>query len=63
MLFMGYTGWSAGQLERELAENSWLTVPASEHIIFGMPHEQRYHAAMSLLNIAPEQLIRTGGHA
>ncbi|OAM17123.1 hypothetical protein A7P84_07545 [Eikenella corrodens] len=63
MLFMGYTGWSAGQLERELAENSWLTVPASEHIIFGMPHEQRYHAAMLLLNIAPEQLIRTGGHA
>ena len=63
LLFMGYTGWTAGQLERELADNSWLTVPANEHIMFGIPHEQRYQAAMSLLNIAPEQLIRTGGHA
>lgn len=63
LLFMGYTGWTAGQLERELADNSWLTVPANEQILFELPHDQRYHAAMSLLNIAPEQLIRTGGHA
>lgn len=63
LLFMGYTGWTAGQIERELADNSWLTVPANEQILFELPHDQRYHAAMALLNIAPEQLIRTGGHA
>ncbi|OAM31088.1 hypothetical protein A7P95_00885 [Eikenella longinqua] len=63
LLFMGYTGWSAGQLERELADNSWLTVPANEQILFELPADQRYHAALALLNITPEQLIRTGGHA
>jgi putative transcriptional regulator len=26
--FVGYAGWSEGQLEEELSENSWFTVPA-----------------------------------
>jgi putative transcriptional regulator len=34
LIALGYAGWSAGQLEQELAENSWLTLPADSDIIF-----------------------------
>jgi putative transcriptional regulator len=33
-LFVGYAGWSPGQLEGELAEGSWLTTPASGPSVF-----------------------------
>jgi len=32
--FIGYAGWSAGQLDHELARGSWHVVPASEELIF-----------------------------
>ncbi len=32
--FVGYAGWSAGQLDRELARGSWHIVPASADIVF-----------------------------
>lgn len=33
-LFIGYAGWSAGQLDRELARGSWHVLPASDDIVF-----------------------------
>jgi putative transcriptional regulator len=32
--FVGYAGWSPGQLERELAIDSWHIVPATEELVF-----------------------------
>ena len=32
--YVGYSGWSGGQLESELKEKSWLTVKAERKIIF-----------------------------
>ncbi len=60
---IGYCSWSAGQLERELADNSWLTTPADAHILFDIPYADRYQAAMRLLNVDMAQLSGLAGHA
>ncbi|UCV07696.1 YqgE/AlgH family protein [Dechloromonas denitrificans] len=60
---LGYAGWEAGQLENELAQNSWLTVPAKSEILFDMPPEERLPAAMQKLGISFSQLSDTAGHA
>ena len=60
---LGYAGWGAGQLESELAQNAWLTVQADARIIFGVPPEQRYPAALRLLGIDPVMLTGVAGHA
>ncbi|MGB3212579.1 MAG: YqgE/AlgH family protein [Desulforhopalus sp.] len=45
LFILGYTGWGPGQLEDELSENGWLTLPASDDIIFHMPDEHKWKAA------------------
>lgn len=60
---LGYSGWDAGQLEDELARNSWLTVPARSGILFDLPPEERLPAAMQKLGISFTQLSDVAGHA
>ena len=60
---LGYAGWSAGQLEAELAQNAWLTVPADERILFDTPYEERWHAAARLIGVDLSMLSSTAGHA
>ena len=60
---LGYSGWEAGQLEEELAQNSWLTVPAKASILFDLPPEERLPAAMQKLGISFAQLSDVAGHA
>ncbi len=33
-LFVGYSGWGPGQLEREIREGSWLPTPVDEKLVF-----------------------------
>ena len=63
LVSLGYAGWSAGQLEEEIAANAWLTVEADAGVIFGMPAERRLPAAMQLLGIDFSQLSEDVGHA
>lgn len=63
ILTLGYAGWSAGQLEQELADNSWLTIDADPAIIFNTPVEQRWEKAVQILGIDVEQLTAFAGHA
>ena len=51
LVSLGYSAWGEGQLESELAENSWLTVGADLAVIFDTPVEQRYDKALSLLGL------------
>jgi putative transcriptional regulator len=48
---LGCAGWGAGQLESELAENSWLTVPADAELVFQLPLEQRWQGAASRIGV------------
>ena len=45
LFLLGYSGWGPGQLESELVADGWLTVPASDHIIFDMDSEEKWRAA------------------
>lgn len=63
LVALGYAGWGPGQLEEEMAQNSWLSVPADAGIIFNLPYEQRWHAAASLLGIDLALLSEYAGHA
>ena len=60
---LGYSGWAAGQLEDELSQNAWLTVEASDAIIFDLPAEKRLSAAMGLLGVDYATLSHAAGHA
>jgi putative transcriptional regulator len=46
-----------------MTENTWLTVPASEQILFELPPEERLAAAMSLLGVDYASLVEDAGHA
>lgn len=63
ILSIGYAGWGAGQLEKEILENGWLTVPADLHVMFDLPVEERFEAAMKLLGFDPLMLAPVAGHA
>lgn len=63
LITLGYSGWTAGQLEEELAQNAWLTVPADLAIIFDLPAEERLAAAMHLLGVDFTNLSDVAGHA
>ena len=63
LVSLGYSAWGEGQLEAELSENSWLTVAASNHIIFDTPVAQRYDQALKLLGIEAWMLSPDVGHA
>jgi putative transcriptional regulator len=63
LITLGYASWGEGQLESELGENSWLTVPASTEVVFDTPLEQRYDKALDLLGLKPWMLSPEAGHA
>lgn len=63
LLTLGYAGWTAGQLEAELADNSWLTVPMDEAILFETPLEERWRAAARSIGVDLSRLADGVGHA
>jgi putative transcriptional regulator len=60
---LGYAGWGAGQLEAELQANAWLTADADESVLFDLPYEDRWQAAVRLLGIDSSRLGPDAGHA
>ena len=60
---LGCAGWGAGQLEQELVENSWLTVPADHELLFEIPLAQRWQAAAGRIGVDLSRLTDYSGHA
>lgn len=68
LVTLGYAGWSAGQLEQEMAQNAWLSVKpddlqSQDKVIFDIPNEEKFTAAMALLGIDFAALSEEAGHA
>ncbi len=60
---LGYAGWEAGQLEREMLDNSWLSLPMNEELVFSVPYESRWQAAWQLLGVNSSSVSLVAGHA
>ena len=68
LLTLGYAGWTPGQLEHEISQNSWLSVQPKDvsslhSILYEMQHEKRLDATMALLGINFGMLSDEAGHA
>ena len=63
LVTLGYASWGEGQLESELAENSWLTVEADPQVIFDAPAPERYDRALALLGLQTWMLSPVAGRA
>lgn len=63
LIALGYAGWTAGQLEEEIKDNSWLNVSADPEVIFNTPCDLRWASATALLGIDHHQLSTGCGHA
>lgn len=62
-LALGYSGWSAGQLEDEIASNGWLIADAKEDLIYDTNNETKYTRSLRLLGIDEALLSSSSGHA
>ena len=60
---LGYAGWSAGQLEREILEDSWLVAKAKHSIIFGKNYSEKYGSSLSSIGITKGYLASESGRA
>lgn len=60
---LGCAGWEAGQLEREISENAWLTAPASSELIFSDDYAGKAHEAAAALGIDLQQISPEAGHS
>lgn len=62
-LALGYAGWGPGQLESEIAQNAWLSVPADERLLFAASPEKLWREALAKLHVDPALLSGVAGHA
>ena len=63
LLTFGYAGWRAGQLERELQENSWLVCESDPHLVFDVEPDEKWKEAVRSIGISPNLLSMSGGTA
>ena len=56
LLALGYSHWDLGQLEMEIAGNSWFVIDADEDFLFNCPINQKWNKAMEMMGINPAML-------
>jgi putative transcriptional regulator len=60
---LGYAGWYAGQLEQEMAANTWLTLPASSDLLFVIDSGDIWAKAYAILGVDPAHYVADAGTA
>ena len=63
LITLGYAGWGPSQLEDEIANNAWLTVPYNSETVFSTPPEKQWLSAGFNLGVDMNLLSTTAGHA
>lgn len=63
LLALGYAGWGPGQLDTEIQQNAWLSVPTDETLVFDDGHDTKWRRALGILRIDPLLLSGVAGHA
>ncbi len=60
---LGYAGWSAGQLDDEMAANGWFGVEGSDELVFGHDASHRWSAGFATVGVDVRLLSASSGHA
>lgn len=63
LVTLGYSGWGPGQLESEIGQNAWLTMPADPGLVFDIPADARFAEAFRMLGVDPLLIAPRAGHA
>ena len=63
IMALGYSGWGAGQIESEIAENSWLIGEPIPDLVYGGAHDSKWRRALELMGIDAAHLHSGGGNA
>lgn len=60
---LGYSGWSAGQLDQEIQDNAWLVAEPDPTLIFSTPPEDKWDYAIRKMGVDPAMLSGNAGRA
>lgn len=63
LLALGYAGWGAGQLEREIQDSVWLTCDADDALLFDQDYDGKWARALAKIGVSAAALSATGGRA
>ncbi len=62
LVALGYAGWGAGQLEKEILDNAWLNTPCGTQVLFDTPVSKRWGAAADQIGVNIYQMTAPAGH-
>lgn len=62
-LYLGYAGWGAGQLEKEMIEGAWITAKADSKYVFETDSDRIWNRILTDMGVDPNRLmVGTGLH-
>ncbi len=60
--FLGYSGWSKGQLEREIMANGWLHCSVKPDFLWRTPIEDIWKLSLEMVGVSVSSLSYQAGH-
>ncbi|MGB1360546.1 MAG: YqgE/AlgH family protein [Alphaproteobacteria bacterium] len=62
-IFLGFSSWRKGQLENEILNNMWITLPATKEIVFSKYCDTMWYSSLSQNGINPQHISVHNGSA